>query len=210
VTWLEDVHFTDDKHGIAVGSQGTILRTEDGGATWQFVNANLTRKEWLYAVTFFDAQRGYAVGARGIILRTDDGGATWNDQESGIETNLFAVGVAGRDDALVSGEQGRVLRTRNGGVSWEPQPTHTSVSLFGLAYRGGSDTWVAGRGGAILKRMDGVATVSIPRPRIPPAMRNKPKLQPQSAMETPIVLDDDDIPRAVPNDKRTPKPDKER
>jgi photosystem II stability/assembly factor-like uncharacterized protein len=79
-------------HGIAVGSNGTILRSEDGGENWKQIDLNL--KEWLYAVAFADALRGYAVGANGIILRTDDGGVKWKDQESGISSNLFAVSVA--------------------------------------------------------------------------------------------------------------------
>ena len=88
------------QHGVAVGSNGTILRTENAGERWKRVDKNL--REWLYAVTFADGLRGYAVGARGIILRTDDGGANWKDVESGLSTNLFAVAVGGRDDVLVA------------------------------------------------------------------------------------------------------------
>jgi hypothetical protein len=82
--------------------------------------------------------------------------------------------------------------------------TYTSVSLFAVAYHGGTDIWVAGRGGAILKRTDGLATVSIPRPKLPPIMRTKPKLQ--NSPESLVLPDDGDIPRAVPNDKRPPRP----
>jgi hypothetical protein len=87
---------------------------------------------------------------------------------------------------------------------WEVQPTITSAALFSVAYRGGADAWVAGRGGAILRRTGDVATVKIPRPRLPPVLRPTPKLKP-NAPQSPIVLDDGDIPRAVPPDKRTPE-----
>jgi photosystem II stability/assembly factor-like uncharacterized protein len=161
------------------------------------VDKNL--KEWLYAVTFAVGGRGYVVGARGIILRTDDAGATWKDVESGFSTNLFAVAAAGRNDVIVAGEQGRIIHSADGAETWQAMPTITSASLFSLAYRGGFNVWVAGKGGAILRRTDPIATVSIPTPKLPPGLRGgSPKIQ--STVVTP--LDDGDIPRAVPPDKK--------
>lgn len=128
----------------------------------------------------------------------------WKDLESGLSSNLFAVAVAGRDDAMVTGEQGRIIHTKDAGASWEIQPTITSSPLFSVAYRGGFNLWVAGRGGAILRRTDPIATVSIPTPRLPPALRGgTPKLQPQNAQNP---IDDGDIPRAVPPDKKPARP----
>jgi hypothetical protein len=97
------------------------------------------------------------------------------------------------------------VQTKDGGENWEPQSSITSVSLFGAAYRGGSDLWVAGRGGTILKRTDSVATVKIPRPRIPPALRGgPPKLQTRDQTEAFAPVLEDDIPRATPPTLKTP------
>jgi hypothetical protein len=144
------------------------------------------------------------VGARGLILRTDDGGATWKDLESGLNTNLFAVAVAGRDEVLVTGEQGRIIHSRDAGATWQMQPTITSSPLYSIAYRGGYNIWVAGRGGAILRRTDPIATVSIPIPRLPPGLRaTPPKIQSQNLQ---IPPDDGDIPRAIPPEKKPAHP----
>jgi hypothetical protein len=109
---------------------------------------------------------------------------------------------------MIVGEQGRVLHTRDGGETWELQPTLTTASLFGVAFRGGDTAWVAGRGGAILRRTDTLATVKLPRPKLPPALRGAPpKLQPQDQADAASPLIDDDIPRALPpQPKATPKP----
>jgi hypothetical protein len=95
-----------------------------------------------------------------------------------------------------------VLQTGNGGEEWDMLPTVTSAALFGAAYHGGSAAWVAGRGGTILKRTDSVATVKVPRPKLPPALRGAPpKLKPQAETEALAPILEDDIPRATP-----PKP----
>jgi hypothetical protein len=90
-----------------------------------------------------------------------------------VKLNLFAVSVASPLDALIVGEQGRVMQTRDGGETWDALASATSVPLFAVSYRGGSAAWVAGRGGAILRRTASVATVNIPRPKLPPALRGK-------------------------------------
>jgi photosystem II stability/assembly factor-like uncharacterized protein len=124
--------------------------------------------------------------------------------ESGLGTNLFAVAVAGRDDALVTGEQGRIVHTQDAGATWEQQPTITSAPLYSVAYRGGTNLWVAGSGGAILRRTDAIATVNIPTPKLPPSLRGgPPKLQPQNAAN---AIDDGDIPRAVPPTRKPLRP----
>jgi hypothetical protein len=112
------------------------------------------------------------------------------------------VAVGGRNDVIVTGDQGRVLHSTNAGATWQMPPTITSSPLFSVAYRGGHNIWVAGRGGAILRRTDPIATVSIPSPRLPPLLRGgPPKLQ---NAQNPI--DDGDIPRAVPPDKKPVRP----
>jgi len=114
------------------------------------------------------------------------------------------VAVGGRDDVVVTGEQGRIIHSRDAGATWEQQPTITSVPLYSVVYRGGDNIWVAGRGGAILRRTDAIATVSIPTPKLPPALRGStPKLKPQNVQNS---NDDGDIPRAVPPGKKSARP----
>jgi photosystem II stability/assembly factor-like uncharacterized protein len=55
-----------------VGDSGTILRTNDGGATWTLQLSRTTRS--LFSVSFVDANTGTTVGFNGTILRTNTGG----------------------------------------------------------------------------------------------------------------------------------------
>jgi photosystem II stability/assembly factor-like uncharacterized protein len=61
--------------GYAVGINagiGSVLRTDDGGRTWQPQVANTTAQ--LNDVYFVDSQRGWAVGNGGIIIHTSTAG----------------------------------------------------------------------------------------------------------------------------------------
>jgi len=71
---LYGVCFPEDVIGYAVGVDGTgaILRTDDGGGSWQTQTANSQFQ--LNDVFFIDAQRGWAVGNNGTILHTAHGG----------------------------------------------------------------------------------------------------------------------------------------
>lgn len=71
---LEGVHYPTDLIGYAVGYNGAglVLRTDDGGLTWQNQASHSSRR--LNAVYFVDALRGWAVGDGGVIVHTARGG----------------------------------------------------------------------------------------------------------------------------------------
>ena len=79
---LNDVHYLNTDTGWAVGDDGTIISTNDGGATWDLQISGTTQS--LLSVHFTDANRGWAVGEGRAIVSTNDGGATWTTQTNDI------------------------------------------------------------------------------------------------------------------------------
>ena len=59
----------------AVGKDGKILHTNDGGELWYEQRSNTERS--LLGVYFVNPQAGWVVGTGGLILHTTDGGANW-------------------------------------------------------------------------------------------------------------------------------------
>ena len=74
INQLSGVCFPDDLIGYAAGvsGAGTILRTDDGGVSWQAQAAHASRP--LNDIFFVDTMRGWAVGDGGIIVHTARGG----------------------------------------------------------------------------------------------------------------------------------------
>lgn len=105
-----------------------VLRTTDGGATWQKSGGI---PDGLEKMTFVDPMRGWAAGGigssvsgrtRDIVAHTLDGGMTWTIQHD-LETVLDAGGLtdidfADADNGIATGRQAKILRTRDGGATW--------------------------------------------------------------------------------------------
>lgn len=73
-----------------VGDGGTILKTSDGGESWEIQNS--VEGQNLKEVCAVDSSVAWAVGNAGadaVVLNTDDGGATWVSHD--VVTDLFRV-----------------------------------------------------------------------------------------------------------------------
>jgi photosystem II stability/assembly factor-like uncharacterized protein len=112
---LNAIHFAKDKlSGFAVGSDNTILRTQDGGFTWQ--RQSLPLDLTISSVFVKDKKNAVVVGARGAIFLTDDGGHNWRPAKSDSKDHLYSVTFSD-NTGWATGTYGRILKTIDGGVS---------------------------------------------------------------------------------------------
>jgi photosystem II stability/assembly factor-like uncharacterized protein len=141
---LTAVFFVDPRLGWAVGHDGVILHSLDGGATWtrQFDGRGAAdgQARPLLDVWFDDARRGMAVGAFGLALCTVDAGASWRSCESELENkgglHLNAIRAVG-GAVYVAGEQGLLLK-RDVQGKFTPLASPYKGSFFGLTGNDGT------------------------------------------------------------------------
>ncbi len=74
---LADVITLNTVTAIAVGLNGSILRTSDAGTTWINVEESLSFVEPWKSVSFCDAANGIIVGYHGGVVTTTDSGNNW-------------------------------------------------------------------------------------------------------------------------------------
>ena len=101
---LAEVCFATSLRGWAVGNQGTILVTSDGGVHWK-KQASKTTAE-LNSVSFANSSRGCAVGQWGTILRTSDSGARWKMLSSTWNGGFADVSFSDATHGWTVGEEG--------------------------------------------------------------------------------------------------------
>jgi len=97
---LEDIYFIDEMHGWAVGYDGVIIHTNDGGHNWQMQNEVGNS---FHSVYFIDQNIGWVVGDYGLIRKTTDGGANWIKEESNTGNCLESVFFVGEQSGWTVG-----------------------------------------------------------------------------------------------------------
>ena len=112
-----DIHFSDHQTGWAVGYNGTIMKTTDGGETW--IGIPIDTGDFR-DVQFLDNDRGWLAGKDGAFYRTSDGGENWERVISGgypADEDFSNVWFQGETLGFVQGILG-VYRTEDGGDEW--------------------------------------------------------------------------------------------
>lgn len=161
---LTAVDFPTDQHGWAVGHEGVILHTADGGENWDIQHANpikeISDEEYdsmsdedftklpqmgapVLDVFFKNENEGFVVGAYGLFLCTTDGGKNWEDCASRIENfdgwHLNSIASNGAGVLYIVGEKGVAFRSDDNGDTWQTLESPYEGSYFGLLAPAKSD-----------------------------------------------------------------------
>ncbi|MBL4655088.1 MAG: PKD domain-containing protein, partial [Bacteroidia bacterium] len=145
---LRSVFFFDSNNGWAVGNNGSIVATTDGGNNWIPQSSNINEK--LKGVYFVSALVGWVVGNGDNVLRTFDGGNTWNSIAStGTGEDLHGVNFVNESTGWVVGTGDVIAMTTDTGNTWTTQSTGTGEDLVGIHMLSPSLGWVCGTGGVV-------------------------------------------------------------
>ena len=159
--WL-DVYFlpSDNNYGWVCGFNGMIIRTTDGGSTW---NGSIAPGAFHLESVYFPTKLiGYTSGVEGIFKSTD-GGATWVDiTPDPLNNEYWGCYFCDVNNGMVVGggcvSNQKFWKTTDGGTSWtlftgtEPNSGLTDVyisSPTGFGYAASSGVlWQTSDGGA--------------------------------------------------------------
>lgn len=147
------IDFVDMQHGWAAGQNGTILRTADGGNSWNDISR--ADGQQIGAGLAFSADEFWACAGNSLI-RTTDGGQSWEplgSVVSGLGTFTDMTEVAGK--VFATNYNGQVYRTTDHGASWEALSTMHDDLLFSIHFPDPETGYAVGQDSTILKTTDG-------------------------------------------------------
>lgn len=160
---LNAVKFSDTDNGYAVGDNGTVIHTTDGGATWVAISTG--EADDYYALHVFNRYRVEIGGASDALLQTWDEGVNWEDKAftgkigTGVVNDLMFVndyvGYMVQDTVA---PVGYIHRSLDGGHSWERLSTPTNSGLNAVWVCGENLAYVVGKpngGTAVVIKVSG-------------------------------------------------------
>ena len=159
-SWLRDVTFVTATKGFIVGTDGAILTTSDGGATWKQTPKFTT--DTFREIHFTDENTGWLLCERNVFTRgqnatsylrkTIDGGKTWERieiEDAGRErVTKMLFNKQGWGTAF--GEGGIFYKLDEDGKTWKKSKTANHFLLLGGAFSDGPNGAIVGAGGTIL------------------------------------------------------------
>ena len=169
---LRGVSAVSERVAWASGAGATVLRTEDGGGTWQKLNVTTEALDFR-DVDAVDAQTAYIVsignGPASRIYKTTDAGKTWKLQFKNEDEKAFldAMSFWDANHGIAFGDsvdkQFYILTTADGGATWSRvsttnlPPAQVNEGAFAasgtnIAVFGKSHAWI-GTGAAAKSRV---------------------------------------------------------
>ena len=156
-----DIAFLDNSNGIVAGFGGKMLKTTDGGDTWQNVQTNTERS--IQRIAMFDKNTIAAMGDTCMVLLSNDGGQSWKEYyplaDSSSSLTLLKNGfpafsfsdsrtlwLSGYNFRLIPQEKGMVFRTTDAGKTF----TRVLISgadddfYYSIVFKSSTHGWMSG------------------------------------------------------------------
>ena len=147
--------FRDSLNGWMGGRPHAIVKTIDGGVTWNQATVDTSILAFFPVLTiqFYNDQYGYASGGMfdiaGVIWRTSNGGDTWFaiDPSDAPADEVHALHIF--DSITVMGAGGDpdfgygvgMIRTFDGGINWEYNELDIQGNATDLDFRNATEAW---------------------------------------------------------------------
>jgi photosystem II stability/assembly factor-like uncharacterized protein len=152
---LHAVQFVDKQEGWAVGDEGVVWHTIDGGSSWErqptAVRASLRSLHFLNPYTGWVAGREELPhgGSVGVLLFTQDGGLRWQRTGRDVLPGLNRVRFLDNKTGFITGDgtdqfPSGVFTTSDSGRTWRPVPGPRGTSWLAADFQDGQTGALAG------------------------------------------------------------------
>ena len=95
-TPLRGIDFLNSDIGIITGYDGNLLRTSDGGTTWDVLP--ILTSEILWSAEFVNESAAWVCGTQGTLLFSKDHGETWAQQV--VNTSKYLKSIEFINDSV--------------------------------------------------------------------------------------------------------------
>jgi photosystem II stability/assembly factor-like uncharacterized protein len=152
--------FTSKETGYAGGQSGMMMKTIDGGKTWQILDLGMPMD--VNSIFFTTPDTGYVIGQGGFIFKTIDAGMTWTQTNIGIDGGLYSlcfinpnIGFLSCYHITILGHSyGYLYKTIDAGATWNIVYTADIYQITSIHFADNLNGYAVA-GVAVLKTTDG-------------------------------------------------------
>lgn len=160
---IREISFSDRENGwllcerdvyrLGKNSPSYLLKTINGGASWEKIEFSGAGRERVTAIFFAENGTGIAVGESGALFRLESGGAEWKRQPAPVRFLLLDGVFAGESRAIIVGAGGSVIVGEDAGRSWKNAAIFEDFrsKLNAVFFINENNGWAVGANGAILQ-----------------------------------------------------------
>ncbi len=152
---LNNAKFINQNTIIATGYFGVLIKTIDGGETWE--NKNKTIDGSFYEINFFSDKTGYVTcdDTNNTLLKTTDAGETWFTVGQFTRNTIGLFGF-NENEIIVYGDlTGVYYYTNNGGTTWQTVTLPIPEQITSLVFFNNNDGVLALHNGQFGTTSDG-------------------------------------------------------
>lgn len=139
---LKDMIFVNSRQGAAVGLNGTILITSNGGNSWKTVSFGSFKN--LNSIASPDSVSLFICGSNGLIFKTDAGFNRVDTIESGKYGELNKIKFLDQNTGFCLGNDRLILRTTDSGQHWSPSYAGYPCDLIDFSFPDDSVGFICG------------------------------------------------------------------
>ena len=152
------IDFVNETHGIAVGEDGLIIVTENGGLSWEPSDIpESVNGLSFYDVAFINPIRAFVAGENGTFMRSSGTGDSsigynWVVWDTGSTSTIKAISYSSINKVWIVGDNNFIALTKDGGKSFfnQSQPQTIDTDFSGISFSDGYNGFMVGESGIAL------------------------------------------------------------
>ncbi|MBP7392315.1 MAG: glycosyl hydrolase [Zoogloea sp.] len=149
------VFFETEQRGYVVGTFNRILRTNDGGKTWEPILQRVDNPKELHFYAISAGPDGlYMVGEAGSVWKYDSAADQFVQRPTPYDGTLFGI-VVGDRKLVAYGMRGSVFLSKNQGESWQRIDTGGHAGVSGGTLLDDGSVVLVNLAGTVFKSVEG-------------------------------------------------------
>lgn len=152
---LNDIVFQPPNRIVAVGSEGTVIISNNLGESW--IEIKMGTLITHNAVSFSNDSTLWMTGFRSKTFRSTNLGASWTEMNIGAASpnSTWDIFFLNSEKGWICGDSGKVYRTIDGGLTWQVRIIPGALSFRKIWFVSDIKGWVVGNNGKVYRTNNG-------------------------------------------------------